>query len=138
MADFSRQIATALRLIERNGGDVIVSRTDQSVPDANKPWRTSPATPVKQYTVRGVTLEFKRTFESQGFTAGSEDSKAILPGDMKVLIAYQSRLNATDGFDIVPGDFIQTGLGKFIVVAPFLLAPDSGDSPILYSLQVRR
>lgn len=137
MADFSRQVATALRLIEKNGGDVTVSRVPQAATvDPAKPWRKEPQ-PANEYTVKGVTLEFKRTFESQGFTAGSEDSKAILPGDMKVLIAYQSITDAS-GFDIEPGHFVNTSLGKFIVIAPYLLAPDSGETPILYSLQVRK
>lgn len=138
MADFSRQVALALRLVEKNGGDVTVSRVEQQVPsDPQKPWRTDPAAP-EQYTVKGVTLEFKRTFESQGFTAGSEDTQAILPGDMKVLIAYQSVTNAAGSFPIAPGHFVNTALGKFIVITPFLLAPDAGETPILYSLQVRR
>ena len=136
MADFSRQVATALRLIEKSGGDVTVSRTPQTIPDAQKPWRKQPAA-ANGYTVKGVTLEFKRTFESQGFTAGSEDSKAILPGDMKILIAYQSITDAS-GFDIEPGHFVNTSLGKFIVITPYLLAPDAGETPILYSLQVRK
>lgn len=137
MADFSRQIASALRLIEKNGGDVTISRTLQITPDVNKPWRKAPG-PASAYTVKGVTLEFKRTFESQGFTAGSEDSKAILPGDMKILIAYQSVTNAVNGFQIESGNFVNCALGKFIVVSSFLLAPDAGASPILYSLQVRK
>lgn len=137
MADFSRQIASALRLIEKNGGDVTISRSLQTTPDIDRPWRKQPAA-ANEYTVKGVTLEFKRTFESQGFTAGSEDSKAILPGDMKVLIAYQSVTNAANSFPIEPGHFVNCSLGKFIVVAPFLLAPDAGASPILYSLQVRK
>lgn len=137
MADFSRQVALALRLIERSGGDVTISKTGQTVSDINKPWRTTPQTPVS-YTVKGVTLEFKRTFESQGFTAGAEDTNAILPGDMKVLIAYQSITNSSNSFQIEPGHFVNTSLGKFIVVTPFLLAPDAGETPILYSLQVRK
>ena len=137
MADFSKQVTSALNAIAKKGGDVTISRTPQTIPDANKPWRKTPA-PVNEYTVKGVTLEFKRTFESQGFTAGSEDSTAILPGDMKVLIAYKAVADAANSFPIEPGHFVNTALGKFVVIAPHLLAPDAGATPILYTLPVRK
>lgn len=133
MADYSEEINDAIEMIEEFGGAFTVTRPQQVVPDPDEPWRRTPGVD-QEFTVTGVMLEFKKTQQSQGFTAGSEDSKFILPGDMVVYIAAgDPRVT----FPPMPRDEVLTPRGgTYGVVDNLMLAPN-GDA-ILYKLWVRK
>lgn len=60
MGQFDRQIATATRLIEKNGHDVTWRQLGRGLPDADKPWRPASATNT-DYTVTICFLSPGRT-----------------------------------------------------------------------------
>ena len=80
-------------------------------------------------------LEFKKSQQSQGFTAGSEDTKHVLPGDM---VVYLAAGNADVTFEPAARDIVETpgGHGRYNVVDNMILAPNG--TPILYKLWVRK
>lgn len=133
MADYSEEIQDAIEMIEEFGGTFTVSRNSPSASDPEKPWRKD--TPSDEhFTATAVMLEFRKSQQSQGFTAGSEDSSHVLPGDMVVYIAAG---NPDVTFEPTARDVVDTpGHGRYGVVDNLILAPN-GDA-ILYKLWVRK
>lgn len=134
MADYSEEIQDAIDAIEEFGGDFTFERHVPTIPDASKPWRKDPAAP-GTFTCKGVMLEFKKSQQSAGFTAGSEDSKFVLPGDM---IVYVAAGNPLVTFTPAARDIVvaPNGKGRYGVVDNITLAPDGTD--ILYKLWIRK
>lgn len=116
--DYSRLQATALRLIDRFGRSVTLSRTALGSGPAHKPGTGSTST----YSCRAVFQDYSN-FE--------RDGTLILAGDRKVLVAAKGL-----SIEPQPGDKLIDGLDTYTVVRPSPIAP--GATPLLYTLQVRR
>lgn len=137
MADYSEEIADAVEAIEEAGGSFTFERSEQFIDDPDKPWIKTPGRVPDSYTAIALMLEFRKTQQSQGFTAGSEDAKAILPGDMIVYLAAGSVAAADQGFKPLPRDIVVTPQGeRYGVVDNITLAPNGQE--ILYKLWVRK
>ena len=133
MADYSEEIADAIEDIRDAGVLCTFERTSEVIPDAAKPWRKSDGAPVT-CQAHGVLTEYKKSQQSQGFTAGSEDSRDILPGDLILLVA-----GGDPGltFRPAPRDYVTVpNAGKFGVVDTFSVAPAGED--ILLKLWIRK
>lgn len=135
MADYSEEIQDAIEMIEEFGGSFTFVRENPVTSDPAKPWRKSEDPTPPTFVATAVMLEFKKSQQSQGFTAGSEDSKAVLPGDM---VVYLAAGNPDVTFRPEARDYMTTpnGHGKYGVVDNITLAPN-GDE-ILYKLWVRK
>lgn len=133
MADYTEERADAVADIREAGGVFTLSRIGVSVPDPDKPWRTTADVP-DTCTPYGLLTYYRKTIESQGFTAGSEDTRAILPGDMLMLIA------AADPeltFAPAPRQTLTGVDGEvYRVINVETVGPDG--TPILYRVQVRK
>lgn len=139
MADYSEEIADAVEMIEEFGGSFRFERWTPDTLDPNKPWQKTAARINPTFNVTAVMLEFKKSQQSAGFTAGSEDTKFVLPGDMIVYVAAGS-IDLSDSEQFVPSarDIVEApnGHGRYNVVDNITLAPN-GDA-ILYKLWVRK
>lgn len=128
----------ALEDITEAGGVFTLTHTPE-VPDPdaqNMPWRKLPGNPTVA-SVHGVLTEYKQTAESQGFTAGSEDAKAILPGDMLLLVAAIDPGLVTAAIKPMPRDTLLAPDGQeYTVMTRNEVAPDG--IAILYKLRVRK
>lgn len=133
MADYTAERADAVADIQEAGGVFTLSRIGVSVPDPDKPWRTV-VDSTDTCSPYGVLTYYRKTIESQGFTAGSEDTRAILPGDMLMLIA------AADPeltFAPAPRQTLTGVDGEvYRVINVETVGPDG--TPILYRVQVRK
>jgi len=133
MADYTQERADAYADILEAGGVFTLASVVATTPDLGRPWRTEQAS-VPQCTPHGVLTYYRKTIESQGFTAGSEDTRAILPGDMLILIA------AADPQLLFPPAPRQTLTGVdgqvYRVINVETVGPDG--TPILYRVQVRK
>lgn len=133
MADYTAERADAVADIQEAGGPFTLSRIGTTTPDPDKPWRTVADAP-DTCTPYAVLTYYRKTIESQGFTAGSEDTRAILPGDMLMLIA------AADPALLFPPVPRQTLTGVdgevYRVINVETVGPDG--TPILYRVQVRK
>lgn len=134
MADYSEEIADAIEMIEEFGGPFTFDRLNPVAADPSKPWRKDAGVP-GMFNATAVMLEFKKSQQSQGFTAGSEDTRVVLPGDM---VVYLAAGNAALTFVPQARDLVTApnGHGVYGVVDNITLAPN-GD-PILYKLWVRK
>ena len=133
MADYTEERADAVADIQEAGGVFTLSRTETTIPDPDKPWRKTADAP-DTCTPHAVLTYYRKTIESQGYTAGSEDSRAILPGDMLMLIAA-----ADPGLLFPPAPrHVLTGVDgqKYVVISVETVGPDG--TPILYRVQVRK
>jgi hypothetical protein len=83
MARFDRQIATAKRLIAKNGELVKWRVIDDPTPtDPNKPWEPGPATPDdKDATICFLPID-RQTMETFNFIKGTEVPKGSVMGLM--------------------------------------------------------
>lgn len=83
MARFDRQIATAKRLIAKNGELVKWRVIDDATPtDPNKPWEPGPATPDdKDVTICFLPVD-RQTMETFNFIKGTEVPKGSVMGLM--------------------------------------------------------
>lgn len=137
MADYTDDIATAVEMIEEAGGLFKFEHFTPEVADLTKPWRTEPnlVIPTPSFEALAVMLNFKTSQQSAGFTAGSEDTKFVLPGDMIVYLAAGSSSVSfvPTARDVVT---VPNTLERFGVVDNITLAPDG--TPILYKLWVRK
>lgn len=135
MADYSEEMQDAIEMIEEFGGAFTFTRETPVAADPAKPWRKDADPAPATFNATAVMLEFKKSQQSAGFTAGSEDSRAVLPGDM---VIYLAAANPDVTFSPQARDFVTTpnGHGKYGVVDNITLAPN-GDE-ILYKLWVRK
>lgn len=83
MARFDRQIATAKRLIAKNGEKVKWRVIDDPTPtDPNKPWEPGPATPDdKDVSICFLPID-RQTMETFNFIKGTEVPKGSVMGLM--------------------------------------------------------
>lgn len=122
-ANYSRQAATAARLLTRRGGPVTVRRAGAPTGD---PWNPTPGTPITA-PAKAVMLEF---------SLRERDGTNILEGDRKALLTLDDA-TLTDGLAI--GDTIVVSASEeWRVVDPRPLQPAPGGVVILYEAQVRR
>jgi hypothetical protein len=133
MADYSQDRADAYADILEAGGLFQLFRENVDAPDPDKPWRKETVSAASG-TISGVLTYYRKTLESQGFTAGSEDTRAIMPGDMLMLVAAED-----PGLPFVPAprDILEGVDGeRYVVISIETVAPDG--IPILYRVQVRK
>lgn len=133
MADYSAERAGAYEDIRAAGGLFTATHVAETIPDPDKPWRKAAASGATA-TFYGLLTLYKKTSESQGYTAGSEDAKAILPGDMMLLVA-----GADPGltFNPVPRDTVVGPDGQsYVIMSIESVAPDG--IAILHKMQVRK
>jgi len=136
MADYSLEIADAAADIQEAGGVFTLEHEVETTPDPSKPWRRD-ATSAPALTFYGVLTYYRKTIESQGYTAGSEDSRAILPGDMLLLVAAGDANLAGQVNPIKPRDKVTGVDGQaYVVISVETVAPDG--VAILYRVQVRK
>lgn len=83
MARFDRQIATAIRLIHKNG-EIVQWRTvvDGTPPDPAKPWNPAAPTPVDNNVAICFLPVDRLTMETFSFKKGTEVPKGALMGLM--------------------------------------------------------
>jgi hypothetical protein len=129
MGVFDRQIATALRLIKRNGRRVWIEvRTPNALPDPNQPWKPSPPSRVL-HPVDVVflpnNLETRRTYMALMGDDTLNGRDFGLMGAVDFIVRPQAGVYA----DAAGTDRLRT------VFSLDELAPN-GD-PILYTLQFR-
>lgn len=134
MADYAEEIADAIEMLNEFGGEFTIEREQETIPDTEKPWRGAEDAPLA-FTTTAVMLEFKKSQQSQGFTAGSEDTAFVLPSDMVVYIAAGDERVT---FEPTARDIVVTpnGRGRYGVVDNLILAPNG--VAILYKLWIRR
>lgn len=134
MADYSAERADAYEDIKEAGGQFSIFHMSETTPDPDKPWRTQTAG-VANVTVYGVLTLYKKTSESQGYTAGSEDAKAVLPGDMLLLVAAADPALT---FTPAPRDTVLNTVDNqtYVIMSIESVAPDG--IAILHKLQVRK
>lgn len=72
MARFDRAIATALKLIKKNGQEVVWRKVSTSIPDTAKPWLNGSATPVDKDCVICFLPINKEMREMLTFIRGTE------------------------------------------------------------------
>lgn len=135
---YTEEQRDALADIQEAGGVFVITHTPevQDTTQPGRPWRKVNATPAVA-SVHGVLTAYKKTSESQGYTAGSEDAKAILPGDMQLLVAAIEPALLARSLVPTPRDTIVGPDGQqYVIMTVNSVAPDG--VAILYKLHVRK
>lgn len=127
MADYTRAIASALRMITKYGQSVTLVKFADTTPDSSQPWRTGAPTESTQ-TVFGVFQNYDLV--SRGGSRHIQ-GELILAGDKKFLIAASGLTNPP-----TPKGEIRVSSIIWKIVSVEELAPSG--TPIMYSLQVRQ
>lgn len=135
---YTEEQRDALADIQEAGGLFVITHTGEE-PDPTqpgRPWRKVTAAPIVA-TVHGVLTAYKKTSESQGYTAGSEDAKFVLPGDMQLLVAAIEPELLAGALLPMPRDTIIGPDGQqYVIMTRTDVAPDG--IPILHKLHVRK
>lgn len=131
MADYSAQIATALRLIAAKGTTLTLSRSPETVDagGSEDDWnadftdQTGPGEldELDTYTLTAVILPFKRMPGDDAFMDG-----APIEHKLRRLLIAGSGLSITPK----PGDQVAIGSDSWRVIGNAPLAPDGGDAII--------
>lgn len=126
MTAFARQIATAKRLIAKNGANCTWRQIPDAVPDTSEPWKVAAGVPKDFKNVRVVFLPYTRMgYEFLRLLTGTE----IQIGDVKGLMAQQVFKPSITDVLIHPNGTVY----RVNKLDP--LAPDGTD--ILYTLDLK-
>jgi len=126
MTAFVRQIATAKRLIEKNGANCTWRQLPDATPDTLEPWKVVAGTPKDFKNIRVVILPYTRMgYEFLRLLTGTE----IQIGDVKGLMAQQAFKPSITDVLIHPDGTVY----RINKLDP--LAPDG--TPILYTLDLK-
>lgn len=122
MADYSRAVALAKRLIDKKGQDVTLRRIQPLTPrDPSKPWAGRPAQPVDE-VVTMVFLDFEQNYI---------DGTTVQQGDLRAYLAAADATAAPTLKDVVIRNGVKMNIVKCSPLAP-------AEQEIFFELQVRR
>ena len=129
MVDYVKLSATAKRLIEKNGRDLVLEKKSRTPADSIKSWRgpssTSSGTSV---TVKGVVVPPDNFSDTDG--------QLIRRGQLRVLISNESVDDQQTGLDITEFDSIKDGSDSYKIVEVNRVEP--GALPLIYDIIVQR
>lgn len=112
MARFDRQIAMALRLIKKNGQLVTWRQLRDSIPDPEKPWETSPQTPIDHSAYIAFFTIDKDQREFIRYLTGTEAKI----GDV---LGYMGQVNFNpDSKDVVIRDGVEYRINNVDLLSP--------------------
>lgn len=123
--DYTKNQATAKRLIEKYGRDVALHRKSDTPLDSAKPWRgPNPATATLVGTVKAAIFPYDEE---------NIDGTLIRRGDERAWVAYTSLTPpaAMEKLDTIIDGTIIYGVIKVNIIKP-------GDLVVAYEIQVRR
>lgn len=123
--DYSRPVATALRLLQRYGGPVTLVRPSTLPPVYDPATGTSTPVAPAQYDGTGAVFDYKQS---------DIDGTKIKQGDQLLYLAVKQTNGETMPAPLT-SDFVLVGTVRFAVQNPGVLAP--AGVAVLYSPQLR-
>lgn len=126
MAQYDRQVASALRMIKKYGQSVTWrSLTNGTLPDPNKPWLVGAT---QESDKEAVIAFFPRDKENEYTKRSKRDANEVTVGDC---LGYMGRV---EGYVPQLKDIVIRGSATYTVERLDIIRPN-GEDPILYTIE---